>query len=60
MMATPCLFIFFLGTLRATDFLLQQLQLVAGWLWQKTQAVPKTENLFDSSVTVVPFFGIII
>jgi hypothetical protein len=46
MMKEPCLFIFFLETLKATAFLLQQLQQTAGWLWNKTQADPKTEKNF--------------
>jgi hypothetical protein len=50
MMARSCLFIFFLGTFRATAFLILQLQLVSGWLWQKTQADPKKEKIFCSTV----------
>jgi hypothetical protein len=46
----PPLFIFFLGTLKATAFLIQQPPNIAGWLWKKTQAVQKQKIFFWSTV----------
>jgi hypothetical protein len=45
-MTELALFIFFLETLRANAFLIQQPPHNAGWLWKKTKQKPKTETFF--------------
>jgi hypothetical protein len=47
MMAQPCLFIFFSGTLGTIAFLVLQLPHIADWLWQNTQADTEKQKFFD-------------
>jgi hypothetical protein len=55
-MKRHCLFIFFLKTLRATAFLIQQLPHIARWLWQKTQAEPRKEKFLIPNYKATLFF----